>query len=261
MIVTQRVTRTPLLAGSDPFERFPEAGETSIGPPAPGSVGRGDRQHASVLESIATLINALTSTELSQPSAAFLIGNMAERVQLTLANFAESLPLLSFRPPPKVLVDPAPQRTSARGSAVRALRAAADLSHWLGMTEEQIADLAGFSRRNYSNWRGGQGSYLKTVRELFEIHALVGRLVRELGDDGATAWMALPSPTGRSRRQLLTTSAGRARLLSEAQPLLFVKAERDVPIADFEYEDLGAVSTGQHQAARNNFGDAAKAEA
>ena len=248
MIVTQSVTRTPLLVGNDPFERFPEAGATSIGPPEATRLRLEPGAPGTVLESITTLLAALMPTASSQPSAAVLIGNLAERFQVTLANFAESLPLLGFGPP-HVMIDSPIQRRTAGGSAVRALTAAADLTEWLGMTEEQIADLAGFSRRNYSNWRAGQGSYLKTVRELFEIHALVGSLVRELGTDGTTAWIALPSATGRPRNQLLATSSGRSQVLSEAQPLLFAKPEREIASAEFDDEQVGEVSAAHREAA------------
>jgi hypothetical protein len=140
-------------------------------------------------------------------------------------------------------------RVVPRGNAARALAAVADLHAWLGMTEEQIADTAGFSRRNYSNWRAGQGSYPKTVRGLFEIHALVNGLVRALGTGGAVSWIALPSRIGNPRRQLLATSAGRAQLLAEAQPLLFAGVEREQPAAEFDEDTLHVTNAAQRRAA------------
>jgi len=249
VIVSQRMTRTPLLVGRDPFERFPGAEATSIGSPDAASLRPHPAAPGSVMESIAALVAALTPTASSQPSVAVLISNLAERFQVTLANFTESLPLLRYRQLPPAGIGLPEQQPTATGSAVRALAATADLSQWLGMTEEQIADLAGFSRRNYSNWRAGQGSYLKTVRQLFEIHALVGGLTTELGADGATAWLALPSRAGKRSRELLATSDGRAQLLSEAQALLFARPERELPSAEFEDEHAGSVSESHRKAA------------
>lgn len=251
MIVTPSVVQTPLLAGNDPFERFPEAGVTSTGRPEPVRLRRESGLLETIISSLATAAAALVPTASSPLSTAGVIRNLADRIQVTQADFTDLLPLLGFGalPQPAAADRPA-QPALAKGSAGRALAASADLTGWLGMTEEQIADLAGFSRRNYSNWRAGQGSYLKTVRDLFEIHALVGGLVRELGTDGAMAWMALPSATGRPRRQLLATSLDRAQLLSEAQPLLFVKPERESPTVDFDDEHVGAISPADVEAAK-----------
>lgn len=248
MIVTQSVTQTPFLAGKDPFERFPQAAVTTTDPRG-SPLLRESSQRSSVLESISTVLAALSPTTSSQPSAAALIASLADRFQVTLANFAESLPLLGFGALSHETTDARPQQAVARGSAVRALAASGDLGEWLGLTEEQVADLAGFSRRNYSNWRAGQGSYLKTVRELFEIHALVRGLTRALGREGMSAWLALPSTADEPRRNLLATSTGRAHLLSEAQSLLFAKAEREIPDAEFDDVHVTGVSASQRKAA------------
>jgi hypothetical protein len=192
---------------------------------------------------------ALTPTASSQPSLAVVIGSLLESFQVTRSNIQEALPLLGFGSlPPQAAGSSAPSMVSRRNAA-RALAAVADVSAWLGMTEEQIADIAGFSRRNYPNWRAGLGSYPKTVRGLFEIHALIGGLVRALGTDGATSWIALSSATGNPRRQLLATSAGRAQLLAEAQPLLFARVERERPAAEFDDENLDVTPAAQRHAA------------
>jgi len=175
--------------------------------------------------------------------------SLAERFQMTRANAQDVLPLLGFGSLPQQAVDPSALRVVPRGNAARALAAVADLSAWLDMTEEQIADIAGFSRRNYSNWRAGLGSYSKTVRGLFEIHALVGGLVRALGTDGAMSWLALPSATDNPRQQPLATSAGRAQLVAEAQPLLFARVERERPAAEFDDEDVDVTPAAQRHAA------------
>ena len=117
------------------------------------------------------------------------------------------------------------------------------------MTEEGIADLAGFSRRNYPNWRAGQGSYGKTVRGLFEIHALVSGLVRVLGTAEALSWLTLPGSDGSPRRESLSTEEGRAQLLREASAFLFAQVEHESQVADFEEDregvELAELSSGK----------------
>jgi transcriptional regulator with XRE-family HTH domain len=247
--VTLGVTQTPFLAGTDPFDRFPRAGETSASATTAGRPSPDAGPPRAVIAAMAAVTAALTPTASSQPSLAVVVRGLVERFQLTRATFQDVLPLLGFGPMPLDTADPAALAPVPRGNAARALAATADLSAWLGMTEEQIADIAGFSRRNYSNWRSGLGSYPKTVRALFEIHALVGGLVRSLGRDGAVSWVALPSALGGLRRQLLATSTGRAQLLAEAQPLLFAMVERERPAADFEETMADVASQAQRHVA------------
>jgi hypothetical protein len=246
--VTRGVTQTPFLAGADPFERFPQAGQTSTGTPTDTPLGRGTRPPRGVIAALAAVTAALTPTASSQPSLAAIMRSLVERVQVTRANVHDVLPLLEFGSLPQQAVGPSTLTAAPRRNAAPALAAAADLSAWLGTTEEQVADIAGFSRRNYSNWRAGLGSYPKTVRGLFELHALVGGLVRTLGTDGAMAWIALPSTTGNPRRQLLATSAGRAQLLAEAQPLLFARVEQERPAAEFGDQNVDASPSAQRHA-------------
>ena len=116
----------------------------------------------------------------------------------------------------------------------RALQAVADLSIWLGMTEEHIADIAGFSRRNYPNWRAGKGSHAKTVRGLFEIHALISSLVRTLGTSETLSWLMAAVPGDRPRQEMLAAENDRIQLFREASPFFFAKIERESLVADFE---------------------------
>jgi transcriptional regulator with XRE-family HTH domain len=249
--VTIGGTHTPLLAGADPFERFPQPGgtsATSTNAPTARGLGRETEPPRGLADILTTVTSALTPTSSAQPPLAAAMRNLIEHFQVTRANIEDVFPLLGFGSLPQA-ADPLALKPVPRGSAARALTAVADLRAWLGMTEEQIADLAGFSRRNYSNWRAGQGSYPKTVRGLFEIHALISGLVRALGRDGAVSWIALPSRTGNPRHQLLATSAGRAQLLAEAQPLLFARVEPERPAAEFDEETLDVTSASQRRAA------------
>lgn len=108
----------------------------------------------------------------------------------------------------------------------RVLSAISDLVDWLGVTEEQASDLAGFSRRNVSNWRRGVGVYPKTVRSLFEIHALVGGLINSLGQGGMLSWLSQENGD-LTRMKMLGSSEGRSLLYQLAQPLLFERAPVD----------------------------------
>jgi hypothetical protein len=241
------VDQTPLIAGSDPFERFPKPGETSVGAPAISEQTIGQSPVRKLTSAVAAVAAALiptpTPTQSSpQPSLPLILRGLWERTPATLANFENSgiLRRLDTESIPGPPVDLVPLRAIPRGNAARALHAAADLSAWLGLTEEHIADIAGFSRRNYPNWRAGQGSYAKTVRGLFEIHALVNSLVQALGASDAMTWLSLRDTKGDPRQQLLATAEGRVQLLAEASKLLFAQAEHEQVVADFEDASEGA---------------------
>jgi hypothetical protein len=253
MTVTPGLAQTPFLAGDDPFGRFPKAGQTSTGTPEATPFGH-DEDRRAVTAALDAVIAVMTPTALSQPSLAGIMRSLADRFQVTRANIQELLPLLGFGSLPQQSAELSALTAAPGENAPRALAATADLTTWLGMTEEQVADIAGFSRRNYSNWRSGQGSYPKTVRGLFEIHALVGGLVRALGVDEAMSWLALPGAGGDSRQQLLTTSTGRARLMTEAHPLLFARIDRERPTAEFETEDVDVTSAAQRSTAEALIG-------
>ena len=143
------------------------------------------------------------------------------------------------------LVPHAPSETSPQQeTAQRAVKAVERLSSLLGISEEAVADLAGFSRRSTSNWRRGQGVYPKTVRALFESAALVESLSERLGKPGLLAWLSGGSPDDVPRRDLLASSEGRGRLLSEAHRLLFESVPTDpaVDISDWSESELAAAS-------------------
>lgn len=251
MTVTFGVSQTPFLTGADPFLQFPETDGTSTGSPAPTRLGREAGPPRSLLASLAAVTAALAPTASSPPSFITIMRGLVERSQVTRAGIEEVLPLLGFSSLAESHAALREAKAVPHGTAVRALAAVSDLSAWLGMTEDQVTDIAGFSRRNLSNWRAGLGSYPKTVRGLFEIHALLSGLVSAIGADGAASWVLLQSATGSPRRQLLATSAGRAQLLSEAQPLLFAKVRREVTAADFEDEHVGVISVAHRDAAES----------
>jgi transcriptional regulator with XRE-family HTH domain len=240
--VTFDVSQTPLIAGRDPFERFPKTDGTSVGTTAPPTRGSEPRPGRKLASALSAVVAALMPTR--SPSSIFplTLRGWHEHVPSTLAT-SEDVGItrsLGIELPVEPSLDLNPPRAIPRSNAARALRAATDLTTWLGVTEEHVADLAGFSRRNYSNWRNGQGSYSKTIRGLFEIHALVGGLVKELGTSDALAWLTLPASSGCQRQQLLATELGRAELLGEASRLLFAEVRRDQVVADFEEAREGA---------------------
>lgn len=122
-----------------------------------------------------------------------------------------------------------------------ALAAAADLQSWLGIGQDDVAHLAGYSPRSTKNWRDGMAPYPATVRRLFEIHALVGSLTRHLGSDGVLVWLADAAPDGRPRRDLLGEDDGLRTVASEAATLLFERPAPDVRTTQMEEPD-GPVS-------------------
>ena len=243
MTVAFGPAQTPLIAGSDPFERFPKSGETSAG----ASISQQIHEQGpwrKLTAAVSAIASALTPTQSPQVPLTLIMRDFWEGFPSTLANVEDvgvlrllDIESLSESEPTYNL---APRRPLPRGNAERALRAAEELGSWLGMTEEHIADISGFSRRNYSNWRAGQGSYVKTVRGLFEIHALVSGLVQELGTSKAVAWLGLPAPSGQPRRLLLATEEGRAQLSREMSKLLFAEVGREQLVADFEDDREGA---------------------
>lgn len=129
---------------------------------------------------------------------------------------------------------------SKQVTARLALTAVDDLVNWLQEPEQDVAKLAGFSRRNISNWRNGRGVYPKTVRALFEIHALVGGLVRSLGSSGATSWLSQRGRGDLKRRALLSSEAGRVELQRSASALIFERVQVETAAAEFEESELEA---------------------
>jgi hypothetical protein len=129
-----------------------------------------------------------------------------------------------FRPTP-----PAPP-----SPAERALAAVSDVQAWLGIGRDDVAQLAGYSPRSIKNWREGMDPYPATVRRLFDIHALVGALERQMGSDGARVWLADAAADGRARRDLLGEEAGLRALVSEAAAVLFEPPVRDARTVELE---------------------------
>lgn len=234
MTATFNSSQTPLLSGRDPLQ-LPDADRTSIEPSITTLVPR------SILTALAAILVAPTRATSSRPFLDSLIRDLAEGSWVTRAGIPAE-PLIGAGPLDLPDRDPQQVDSVPHVTAARALTAVADLTAWLGVTEEQVADTAGFSRRNLSNWRAGSGTYPKTVRGLFEIHALLAALVRAIGTDRAASWLSLQSAMGSRRRELLASESGRAQLLSEAQHLLFAKARRETPRAEFEDEPLPATS-------------------
>jgi transcriptional regulator with XRE-family HTH domain len=129
--------------------------------------------------------------------------------------------------------------------AAAVLESVADLGEWLGITEQQVAEMAGFTRRNISKWRAGAGAYPKTTRQLNEIHAFVAALRDGLGEDGARAWVAGATSDGARRRDSLETEAGRSALYREARSLLFRAAPPRATAARWDESDEDFADTAR----------------
>lgn len=106
----------------------------------------------------------------------------------------------------------------------RPTRAVRELCAWLGVTEQEVADLAGFAVRSVANWRQGMRPRPATVRRLYQLHALIEALVSRLGAPGVRQWLREPSgDLGVVREQLLASAEGLATLQDEAADLLYEK--------------------------------------
>lgn len=146
--------------------------------------------------------------------------------------------------------------------AIRTSSAAAEavenLKVLLGLTDTEVAELAGFSRRTLTNWRNGANSYSASSRSLFSIEAFVSRLASHLGEAGMRVWLALDDGTGRSRLQALGRSEGSMRqVMTSAEGILF-NSQRAVPEPDimhgYSEAEMSALIAGQPRGIRNDGG-------
>jgi transcriptional regulator with XRE-family HTH domain len=232
---------TPLPVGSDPFRVLPMAECTCTGWPS-DRLPTSPSGRRGFVGSAWAILAALTPTSSSALGFKSISREATDRLSSTSASTEAIAPLLGFLSSITSSTgikdrSPGPRQSTS----LRALGAVQDLTGWLGLTEEQVADAAGYSRRSISNWRKGETEpYPKTVRGLFEMHSLVAGLVRAIGIRGARGWLAIASESGGRRMQMLGSQDGRSQLLAEAQPLLFARAEREQPVPDFDEPPLTA---------------------
>lgn len=101
--------------------------------------------------------------------------------------------------------------------------AADDLKDWLALSDSDVANLCGFSRRTLLNWRtGASAPHGNSSRRLFAIHALIGHLLDSAGPDRTRLWLEMDDGTGLSRLDALGAGdEGVRRVLTQAEPLLF----------------------------------------
>lgn len=105
-----------------------------------------------------------------------------------------------------------------------AATAADDLKEWLALSDTEVSEICGFSRRSLLNWRNGAAAHGTSSRRLFSIHALVGHLMSALGPARAGLWLGMDDGTGLSRLDALgADSDGIRRVLTQAEPLLFAE--------------------------------------
>lgn len=244
MVKVVPVERTSLLAAAEPFA-LEQADTTPL-------------LHR-VAPAAAFLLSACTSATASVPAPPLgsALQAVAEHVPVTYASVAEATDLLPF-----CTIAARTRMTAVLGggltaSAVapntsqeatrRALAAVRDLCDWLGVSEDQVARMAGFSRRSLPNWRAGGGVYPKTVRRLFELHALVHGLVDRLGRTDASTWLTQRSAArgaSMTRQELLASGPDGVRsVLDEAQPLLFAAVNRRLGAAEFEEAAIDSAFT------------------
>jgi hypothetical protein len=105
--------------------------------------------------------------------------------------------------------------------AATALSAVSDIQEWLLIGRDDVARLAGYAVGSPKNWLQGRDPYPATVRRLFDIHALLGSLVRTLGLERARLWLADEGTNGEVRRDELSSADGLRFVVSEAADLIF----------------------------------------
>ena len=129
--------------------------------------------------------------------------------------------------------DPSPPEPGTRELALSAVDS---LRRWLGLTDEQVANLVGIAPRSIPHWRnGGHQPYPATVRRLFEVHNLVAALVRRLGMHEAALW--LRQDVGGISRLAQLRGDGFQAVLAEAAPLLFPRPGRRYDAEDWDDEN------------------------
>lgn len=222
---------TPLLQSGN-FLPYPAPAQTTLLEPLQAApftlVNR-------IAASIAIVCGAVAPTTSLPPPPAESMRAFVQGLPTTRAgNIEADSPLLAFVVSRPIWHDSSFDRADTRDATQRALKAIADLGVWLGKSEQEVAQLAGFARRSIPNWRAGQGAYPKTVRGLFELHALVRGLVRQMGLPNTVEWLHDQDSTGTTRWDLLGTGEGRQDLLREARTVLFAQPEREQVAAEFE---------------------------
>lgn len=105
--------------------------------------------------------------------------------------------------------------------AATALGAVSDVQEWLVIGRDDVARLAGYAVGSPKNWQQGRAPYPATVRHLFDIHALVGSLVRTLGLERARFWLSGQGSNGKIRRDSLGLPDGLQSVIVEAADLIF----------------------------------------
>jgi transcriptional regulator with XRE-family HTH domain len=98
--------------------------------------------------------------------------------------------LHDYRPRVELHVVAAPRRGS------RAFEMFSELRDWLNLTTQQTASLVGIGRTTALAWeRDGREPRAAHARRLYQVHSIIGALVKRLGRDAATEWLELGTPS------------------------------------------------------------------
>lgn len=168
---------------------------------------------------------------------------LSASISQTIVDAAEQMWVLLGAEPADVIGDvrtwtPAPELPATRSPAQAALAAVADVQRWLAVGQDQVAALASYAPRSIKNWREGMDPYPATVRRLFDLHALVGSLVRAMGTERARLWLADTDDAGVSRRERLADEEGLRSVINEAATTLFeVPTVAPLHALDFDEEE------------------------
>ena len=116
------------------------------------------------------------------------------------------------------------------------------IANWLQMSDGEMAELVGVSRRTVVNWHAGRGGYGATTRKLFSTHALISQLVMKEGLERTRLWLnSLASDGTKTRLQMMASGAdGFAAVLRQAEPILFPTSVPPRPEVDNADRDLSS---------------------
>lgn len=165
-----------------------------------------------------------------------------------LTRLASMWETAAFGPIPSFL----PEREELGVPSSRAMEAASavrDLTGWLNLSREDVAQLCSFSVRASYYWSDGATvPRPASVRRLFEVHRLVKSLIEGVGRRRALEWLASATPDGTSQLATLARDGGPAKVLRDASELLFATppVARRYPVseaAEIERDDEFAVSS------------------
>jgi hypothetical protein len=122
-----------------------------------------------------------------------------DEADLLWTRMAAGARLLYVETPLEPIVEP-PVVERSQAVAPRAFQAFKDLGSWLDADDDEVAGAVGIGRTTPYAWRReGHEPRARTVRRLYELHAMLDAVRRQLGSSRFGGWLSTGSPSRRSR--------------------------------------------------------------